>query len=144
MQNLINIWSQRSLTILGKICVIKSLVFSMILYPVSVIPCTIPNSFIKKLKRMLFVFVWGSKWEKVKRDTLILPIDSGGVNMIDVESQIIALKLTWVRKVLNEEFVSPWKAIELHYYENLGYKFLFHGKLTTRHKIIKEIPSTLR
>jgi len=42
---------------------------------------------------MIFNFLWDNKNEKIKRKTLIGDKLKGGLNMIDIESYIISIKL---------------------------------------------------
>ena len=64
MKAILNIWSSRSLTLLGKITVLKKLIIPRIIYEVSHLPIFLPVSFVNELNQILFRFTWGSKWEK--------------------------------------------------------------------------------
>ena len=57
IQKLLNAWSKRRLTHLGKIAVIKSLVVSKITYLTMNIPDP-TEGFIQELEKMLFDFLW--------------------------------------------------------------------------------------
>lgn len=65
------IWSQRQLTVYGKITIIKSLIIPRMLYPLSCIPCIPPKSFLKEVNTIIYRFLWGSLWERCKRRILI-------------------------------------------------------------------------
>lgn len=97
-----NIWGKYNLTFFGKITIIKSLIFSRLLYPLTCTPCIPPKRFIKDLNLILFKFIWEGKWERAKRDTLICPIEEGGIGMIHLESYIAATQLQWTRDLLPE------------------------------------------
>ena len=60
IQKLLNAWSKRYLTPLGKIAVIKSLVVSKITYLTMNIPDP-TEGFIQELEKMLFDFLWKIK-----------------------------------------------------------------------------------
>ena len=64
MKAILNIWSSRSLTLLGKIAVLKNLIIPKIIYKVSHLPIFLPDSFVNELNQTLFRFIWGSKWKK--------------------------------------------------------------------------------
>ena len=70
LKNILNIWSSRDLTPLGKITLIKSFAISQFVYLFTVLPNP-PQSFIKDLNTILYNFIWNSKPDKVKRTVLI-------------------------------------------------------------------------
>ena len=86
IQRIINMWSRRGLTLLGKVTIIKSLIIPTLLYKLSMVPALVPEQFVRKLNRMIFTFLWGSSWERVKRTVLVNDFENGGTNMIDVGS----------------------------------------------------------
>ena len=47
MKSILNIWTSRGLTLLGKITIIKSMVIPKLVYKVSNLPVILPDSFIK-------------------------------------------------------------------------------------------------
>ena len=63
IKTIINTWSARHLTLLGKITVIKSLVIPILTNKLSFLPIEIPKKFIQELNKTLFHFMRGSKWE---------------------------------------------------------------------------------
>ena len=69
LNNILNIWSQRGLTPIGKVLVIKSLAISQLTYLFSVLPNP-PDSFLKKIEQLFFKFIWNGKQDKINRDTM--------------------------------------------------------------------------
>ena len=62
---------------------------------------TLPNSskgFLKTLNTLPFDFVWNGV-SKVKNSILVKDFDQGGLNIVNIESFIAALKLTWIRRL---------------------------------------------
>ena len=59
IQRIINIWSQRGLTLLGRVTIIKSLIIPTLLYKLSMVPALVPESFIRKTKQNDFQFPLG-------------------------------------------------------------------------------------
>jgi len=84
VQSVLNFWSARGLTILGKIIVLKSLIIPKIVYKASYLPVILLDLFFKQLKRVMFYFIWGLKWEKIGRFQLCCAFSEGGAKMIDV------------------------------------------------------------
>lgn len=60
--------------------------------------------------------------------------------MIHVESQINAIKLSYVRQLFNDSVRKPWKDLERSFLDRYNMDLLFRGNLTGRHKVIKSIP----
>ena len=93
VKTILNIWSSRSLTLLGKTAVLKNLIIPKIIYKVSYLPIFLPDSFVNELNQILFRFIWGSKWEKISRLKLYCNIKEGGANMIDIKCHMLSIKL---------------------------------------------------
>ena len=47
----------------GRITIIKSLIVSILIYKVSLVPCKIPKKIIQEVNRTIFQFIWGSRNE---------------------------------------------------------------------------------
>lgn len=56
------------------------------------------NDFIKKVKRVIFNFIW-NKHDRIKRNTLRGKIEEGGIGVIDIELKLKALKSSWVDRL---------------------------------------------
>ena len=55
-----------------------------------------------KIQRHIFNFVW-DKTERIKRNTLISDITKGGLDIVDVDCTLKALKAAWIREVLKSK-----------------------------------------
>ncbi|XP_067869039.1 uncharacterized protein [Heterodontus francisci] len=75
-------WEQRSLSIVGKNLVIRCEARTLLLYAAQVWP--IPHSCAVAVTRAIFRFRWGSKMDRVRRDTMFKPLDKGGKNVPNV------------------------------------------------------------
>ena len=66
----VEIWSKRSLTLLGKVLIIKSLLLSQFTY--LALPLPRPNyQMVNRLNTLIFHFLWGCKRDKMKRDIVL-------------------------------------------------------------------------
>ena len=90
MENIFNRWKIRKLTYYGKICIIKTLGISQIMYNASCI--SVPDFVIKDVNKIIYRFLWGSGKEKIKRKVTTKDFEDGGLQMINIEHQINALK----------------------------------------------------
>ena len=82
---------------MGRICIIKTLAISKLVYNTSVL--TTPPKFTSEVNDICFKFIWNFKPDKVKRNTLIGPIEKGGLNMVDFTMIDKSLKAAWVKRL---------------------------------------------
>ena len=123
LRGLLKSWGWRGLTLLGKIQIIKSFALPKILYKLTLISNR--KDFIKKINTLLYSFVWKGK-DKVKRTSLISPIEKGGLKMPDVESMISAQRILCIKRFLAPDVAAGWKLFLGFYLKEVGGKFLFH------------------
>ena len=64
--NIIQSWSKRSLTLFGKVTIIKSLIVPQLTYLLSVLPNPEQN-YLKDIDSLIFNFLWDNKPSKIKR-----------------------------------------------------------------------------
>ena len=99
MCNIIKIWGQRKLTLLGKITIIKSLLESQLIYRLSVLP-TPKMKTMRNIDKILFDYLWDKKPHKIKKEVVIKPKAEGGLAMVDINKKNVALKLTWIKRII--------------------------------------------
>ena len=130
----LNSWKRRNLTLFGKITIIKSLIVPKVLYPAHFLPT--PEGFIKKLENVMYSFIWNST-DKIERKTLI---EHGGLKMVDIESQIHAIKGAWVQKIIKSQ--SDWSIFGHNYIDKFGQNILveFNFKDVKQFPLLKSIP----
>lgn len=93
-------WKSRKLTPIGRIVVIKTLIVPKMNHLI----LTLPNpdhELIQKLDKALFNYLWGSDIHKIKKNTIIQDYNQGGLKMIDYKEFMLALKSTWIRRLLH-------------------------------------------
>ena len=91
-------WKQRSLSIKGKITILKSKIIPLFLYTASVM--YISEEIVTKFEKIMYSFIWPKGKHHVKKNILTQTIEKGGLNMPDAESLIWAAKLTWIKRLL--------------------------------------------
>ena len=92
-------WSKRNITPNGRITVLKSLILSKITHILISLPAPDEEMF-KKLEKMCVDFIWKGGRHEVSKDTLYKTIKQGGLNMINIREFEMALKFTWIRKLI--------------------------------------------
>ena len=110
VQKTINLWSLRSLSI------IKSFLIPKLLYVSSILET--PRQIIKEMERMIYKFLWKGPY-KVTRLSVINSLTNGVLNLMDLETHIKALRLSWIPRVLDER-VGPWKSYFLFHLQTYG------------------------
>ena len=100
---LFRIWMKRTITPLGKIAILKSLILSKLTFLWILLPNP-PQHVIDKVQTLCYDFIWDNKKDKIKRSLVTQSIENGGLGLPNVQIQIKALKLTWLKKcILTDE-----------------------------------------
>ena len=128
----LNIWNRRSLTLYGKVTIIKSLVIPKLIYLLCILPDP-PLSFFSELQRVLFKFVWSNKKDKIRRSLLYNEYKEGGLKMPLLLSFNRAMKVTWIKRYFDEENKSKWKMFFAHSLRRMGVDIFFSGNLRSDH-----------
>jgi hypothetical protein len=115
-ERVLNLWSQRDLSLIGKIALLKSLAFSLITYQCCSL--TVPDCFMETVIKLAFNFLWSGKKDKIKRKTIIADYNKGGLKMLDLKAFIIAQRTMWVKRLLKPGNAS-WKAYPEYILNNL-------------------------
>jgi exonuclease III len=108
-------WMKRTITPIGKVAILKSLILSKLIYLWIMLPNP-PDDIINQLQLMCYKFIWDKKNDKVKRTTSIHTIPNGGLGIPHIHTYIKSLKLTWLKKCCNPTYSAKWKSILLEKY----------------------------
>ena len=106
IQKTINLWSMRGLSLFGKVTIIKTFLIPKLLYVSSIIET--PYDILRRMERMIYKFLWKGP-DKVTRNSVINKLEQGGLNLTDIETQIKALRLSWIPRILDER-KGAWKS----------------------------------
>ena len=101
MEKLFETWKKRKLTLFGKTCIVNTLAVSKFIYKASILPYP-EEALINKVKSDIFNFIW-NKTDRIKRNTLIGDVKSGGIGVIDIETKLKSLKAVWVSKLFKDK-----------------------------------------
>ena len=108
---IINIWKSRSLSLRGKVTIIRSLILPQIQFLFSMV--YIPHNILKEIEYLLSKYLWYNKPPKIKKNTIIAPVKEVGLNMVDVYPVHTAAKCGWLKRLLNRSTDISWKKIML-------------------------------
>ena len=109
-ENLCKQWSKRKLTLFGRITVIKSLALSKFNHLFLALPNP-PGELIKQLEKLFYKFLWNSGPDRIKRSIIVKDLRVGGLRMVNISSFIKALKITWLRRIIQNSQDNSWYAL---------------------------------
>ena len=92
IEKIIKIWSQRKLTLPGRITVIKSIALSKFTHLFISLPNP-PDELLKRLDKIFYKFLWNSGPDRISRNIMIRNEREGGLRMIQIRTFIKALKV---------------------------------------------------
>ena len=107
----LNRWSQRNLSLIGKILVAKTYAMSKFNHTMSM--TVVPRQELRATQKLINKFIWAGKPAKVKHTALINDYTEGGLRAPDVECQYKALKMPWLFRIYNSQNWNSVVNIEL-------------------------------
>ena len=109
IKSVIELGQFRRLTLIGKITLIKSLLVSQLVYILTPLPTF--TEALQKVNKLLFDFLWNGKGDKIKRTVVTKDYDKGGLKMIDINVFNQSLKVSWIKKYLDQTNRGKWEFI---------------------------------
>ena len=67
---------------------------------------TLPQNYIEKIGKLLESFLWGGKKPKISTAQLGCSYEDGGLNLVNLSTKEKALKISWVKNLQNDRFLS--------------------------------------
>lgn len=114
MTDVIDRWSVRKVTLFGKVILVNSLIASLYVYKMQVLP-NMENSQIKAIERTISAFIWNEKRPKISMSILQKDKTQGGLRLVNFTARQQAIKIQWITKIVNVPF---WAAV---FYGNVRY-----------------------
>ena len=136
-------WNKRYLTPLGKITVIKTYAISKLIHLYSTLP--LPEQHVKQINTTLYQFLWDNKPDKIKRIQITQSFQNGGLKMVNMESFITALRLSWIKRIVTNTHNPPWISVfestitPIHRLLNLGCNFIKKLSAEIKNPFWKEV-----
>lgn len=110
---------------IGKVTVIKSLALPILVQSFTVLPNP-PVRTVKEIQDIFFDFLWNKKVDKIKRNTIIGKYEDGGLKLPHIISFVHALKISWIKRILDPENHAPWKVLVSDVLEEFGQDKFWH------------------
>ena len=102
VDRVLNAWYNRGLSLIGKILVVNTLVASLFVYKMMVLP-RIPKTIVKSVDNSIRRFLWNGKKAKIAYSILQNAKKEGGLDLVNLEKKDISLKATWPQTLSKEE-----------------------------------------
>ena len=115
MNNVLRMWSQRDLSLCGRILTTKTFGISNLVCSLSMMDAD--RDVITSAQRELNRFIWHYKTTKVKHSAMMATLGELGLNSIDMESQAKALRLPWLNRIIKG---SGWSDFSKLYLDRIG------------------------
>ena len=131
MERHLTIWSTRSLTLLGKILILKTFAFSQAIYLLQ--SMCINDLSLKRINKLVFKFLWNKNFaalkapDRIKRSVMMTPIDLGGFGMMDLKEVADSLDFrSYGRLIVSEHPFFFFKDAFYSYANNTNSKYELH------------------
>lgn len=143
MRNVLNMWSQRQLTIQGRATVITSLLLSKCWYVLIV--TSIPEIYKVQFKNICLNFLWKNGAHLVGYKTVIGLKANGGLQIPDIDLKMKSFRIKFAFRLLNDEY-ALWKETCNYFLSNVAGMKLGLTSLccTFKDSALKDIPSFYR
>ena len=113
-ENILNAWSNRGLSLIAKVNVINTLIGSLFVYKMTVLP-TMSDELIKRFEKVFTSFLWSNKRPKISLKCLQCNTTVGGLGLVDLKCKDQAIKISWVQLIKQDlkfatlvyEIISP-------------------------------------
>ena len=91
----LNCWKGRGLDLIGKILIINSLIGSLFVYKMFVLP-KIPKTLVDKLDYICTTFIWNNQKAKISKEQLQNCKQYGGLKLTNFSTKDDAIKVSWI------------------------------------------------
>ena len=102
VKSILNSWTHRGLSLIGKIKVVNTLIASLFVYKMTVLP-QIPNRIVACVEQEIRTYLWGGKKAKISLQILQNDKSMGGLNLVNLKVKDKSLKATWPKILYAEK-----------------------------------------
>ena len=91
---------------------------------------------------MFYKFIWNGGNDRVKRQLMCNDFSLAGLRMIDPYTFSLAQKMSWVKMLLDDNYDSLWKTIEMSIIDNFNDKRDILWKANAPEKVLNKLSSS--
>ena len=103
MEVVLSAWDNRNISLCGKIIVINTLIASLFVYKMQVLP-KIPEDMIVRAEKMMEKYIWNGHKPKIPLAALQNSPENGGLKLVNLRSKDAALKSLWIKMLMNHQY----------------------------------------
>ena len=107
MKIVLNPWKARTLSLMGRVQVINSLIVSLATHKFMCLPHPSPDFFIHA-KKLITSFLWKNGKVLIAYKQIIQSIEDGGLKLIDLELKDVSLKTHWIARMCIPKAIKPF------------------------------------
>ncbi len=113
----LNMWSQRDISIIGRIFLTEMECLSRFIYPAYSL--ALSKNAIKTINQANFNYIWNRKTNYIKKGIMVKGYEEGGLKAIHIDCVNGTIKINWLRSLLRDEN-TKWFHIPKHIFTSLG------------------------
>ena len=98
VEDILETWSKRKLTVYGKVEVINTLINSLFVHKLMALS-TPPKEFFVRYRKIILKFLWNDKPHRIAYAKLIQDHNDFGIKLVDLEVKNLALKVVWANRI---------------------------------------------
>ena len=98
-ESILKLWSKRSLSLHGRVQIVNTLIASLFVYKMSVLP-RLSATYINRFNTLIEQFIWDGRRPKIQLGILQLDKSLGGLQLVDIARKDDFLKAVWVKTVI--------------------------------------------
>ena len=111
LEKVLKLWRTQNLTLEGKTTIFKTLALSKLIFLAHV--TALSTEIIKTIEKIQKDFLQNYDLPKIKHGTICNSYENKGLKNVDIQSKIISLQSSWIKKLLDNRF-HKLKLIPLH------------------------------
>ena len=104
---ILKMWRRRNLSLNGKIQILNSLIGSLFVYKLAVLP-VLPEHYIQIIELLFNDFIWNGRRPKIRLNILQGLKEDGGADLVNIKTRDAALKIQWVMKAMNDPLLQAF------------------------------------
>ena len=97
-------WASCPLTLMGRVLVVNTLVESLFVYRLTILPF-VESEYFDNLHTLVTQFIWKNKRPKISQQVLVSPKKQGGLRLVNFNYKHVSLLCKWVFKIQRDEML---------------------------------------
>lgn len=98
----IALWTHRTLSLMGKVLLVNSLIASLFVYKMMVLP-NLHADCIKQFTKSIRNFLWNNKKPRIALTILQADKSMGGLRLVNLKNKEISIKSLWIEQIHNND-----------------------------------------